>query len=374
LIWKTVLRTGSWRYRPGPGQRPIAKPLNVIAGHSDNPKLIIGLADIVDAFNDGAIEHVTVPTSHEDRVEENTGFIRALKIDADPKRPGESRLRAGFDFTEDEVEAKVLNGSIANTSVGLYFDYVRKDDGREYKVALAHVALTNHPWINGMEPFGSLEASEDVEVVSLEFEEQTEEHLAQKVKVAWSPSNGHNYMREQVQRALDQSYPGGLEEPGHYIIDMADGQALVGAGYGEGNVYVVSYKMKDDSVELAPKDKWVTAKQEWVESYSEQIRREEPKPSAQKPVDKPTMNLPMPVSSFLDYLHASQRSRELRLSQTTTNGQEVIHMSDVKGLESLELSEEVRGQVEALLATKEQELAQKQLELAELSKKDRERA
>src|ERR1044072_1795686 len=38
LIWKTVLRTGTWAYRPGAGQRPIAQPIVVTPGHSDNPR------------------------------------------------------------------------------------------------------------------------------------------------------------------------------------------------------------------------------------------------------------------------------------------------------------------------------------------------
>lgn len=173
LIWKTVLRTGTWRYRPGAGQKPVHRPLHVIAGNSSNPQSVIGMSDLVRSFEDGAIEHVTIPLSHQDKVDENTGFIRKLKVEEDPNREGHHILRAGFDFTEKDVESKVKNGSIANTSVGLFYDYVRKEDGKRFPIALAHIALTNHPWINGMQPFG-IEASESVEVNSLEFSEDEE--------------------------------------------------------------------------------------------------------------------------------------------------------------------------------------------------------
>lgn len=178
LIWKTVLRTGSWRYRPeSRTQRPIAKPIFVTAGNSTNTASTIGMADIVDSFNSNAIDHVTIPLSHNDKVDENTGYVKSLKIEDDPDRPGQSVLRAALKFTEPEIEQKVRNGSIANTSVGLFYDYIRKDDGKKFGTAMKHIALTNSPWINGMTPFGMSEETE-IDVNSLEFE--TEEIVTEE--------------------------------------------------------------------------------------------------------------------------------------------------------------------------------------------------
>lgn len=176
LVWKPVLRTGTWKYRPGPGQKPIPDPLKVIKGRSDNPRKILGLEDIYDSFKRKAIEHITIPTSHQDRVDENTGYVKGLKIEEDPDRPGESVLVAGLDFTDPDIKSKIKNGSIANTSVGLFYDYIRKDDGEKFGTALAHIALTNRPWINGMKPFGlsELEKSDKIKVNSLEFSEEDE--------------------------------------------------------------------------------------------------------------------------------------------------------------------------------------------------------
>jgi len=161
LVWKEVLREGEWTVRPGANQSPVKKPLKVVAGYSSDPSTEIGFSDLIDAFNDGAIDHVTVPTSHEDKPEQNTGFVRALEVRL--AEDGTSKLFAGLEFTEPDIKEKALRGTIANTSVGVIFDYIKKSTGQVYKMALGHIALTNKPWINGMKPFG-VNASEDLDV------------------------------------------------------------------------------------------------------------------------------------------------------------------------------------------------------------------
>jgi hypothetical protein len=169
LIWKEALATGTWAMTPGPGQKPVSKPL--IVKYDSNDARHISLRRLVDHFEERAVDHVTVPLSHADRVDENTGFVEKLKIIDDAKRPGHHKLIAGYRFTEPEIKQKVVNGSIANNSVGILFDYVRKRDGKVFPQVLAHIALTNRPWIDGLAPFGigpdgSIAASEDVHVVS----------------------------------------------------------------------------------------------------------------------------------------------------------------------------------------------------------------
>jgi len=177
LVWKEVLREGEWAYRPGPGHKPMNKPLKVVAGYSADPSKEIGFADLTDAFNDGAMDHVTVPTSHADQPHENTGFVRQLEV---REVDGSNRLYAGFEFTEPDIKEKALRGTIANTSVGVIFDYVKKSSGKVYKMALGHVALTNKPWIDGMKPFG-IAASEDVpeeEIVSVVIDDSQTESIS----------------------------------------------------------------------------------------------------------------------------------------------------------------------------------------------------
>jgi hypothetical protein len=174
LVWKEVLREGEWTVRPGANQSPVKKPLKVVVGYSEDPSTEIGFADLIDAFNEGAIDHVTIPTSHEDKPEQNTGFVRALEVRQ--AEDGTYKLFAGMEFTEPDIKEKALRGTIANTSVGVIFDYIKKSTGKVYKMALGHIALTNKPWINGMKPFG-VNASEDLdieEIASVIIEEGVE--------------------------------------------------------------------------------------------------------------------------------------------------------------------------------------------------------
>lgn len=171
VVWKPILREGKWLMSPGPGQKPQAKPITVVKdGLSDGNKLIISIEDIKNNFDSGAVEHVTIPTSHADRVLENTGFVKDLRISTDAK--GRTVLEAAHDFTEPDVREKALRGTIANTSAGILFDYVNKETGKKNSAVLGHVALTNHPWLTDMKPFGVM-ASENVQVMAFSEESET---------------------------------------------------------------------------------------------------------------------------------------------------------------------------------------------------------
>lgn len=160
-IWATVLPVGEWAMTPDPRTgKPVNKPLRVIEGRSDDARKQIGLQDLIDAFREGAIQHVTIPLSHEDRPDENTGYIRDMRIEFDPKI-GKTALRAAFDFTEPEIAGKVQRGSIAGRSAGILFDYADKKLGKHFKSVVGHIALTNKPWIGGMPSFaGDFNASD----------------------------------------------------------------------------------------------------------------------------------------------------------------------------------------------------------------------
>lgn len=176
LVWKTAIRTGRWEISPGAGG-PTAKPLIFVPGRSADPQTAIGLQDIVDNFDAGAVEHVTVPKSHLDNVDENTGYVEKLKIE--PQPDGSHHLMAGIRFTEPDIKDKVLRGSIANSSVGLKFNYQRKEDGRMFPIALDHLALTNKPWLNKLTPFGLSEKEEkEAEVAFMNFSDPSTEPQA----------------------------------------------------------------------------------------------------------------------------------------------------------------------------------------------------
>lgn len=149
LIWKPMLPVGIWNVGPN------GRPLKVVAGRSKDQRKEIGMQDVIDAFDAQAVPHVTVPLSHEDKTDENTGYIRKVKV---ATINGIKTLMGGHHFTDKKVEGKVTEGSIANTSVGLEFDYVRKDDGKKFPIILRHNALTNRPWLGRkLAPFGLAE-------------------------------------------------------------------------------------------------------------------------------------------------------------------------------------------------------------------------
>ena len=174
LIWKDILPEGTLAISPGGGGRSVRRPLVVVGGKSPNPRVAIGLTDIKEAFEKGAFKHVTVPSTHANKLEENQGFIRKLRID---EVAGHKVLRGGFDFTEPVAKEKVKNGTWADCSVGLVFDRVDKTTGERFPIALEHVNLTNQPWVTrGMGAFGlsededdRIEASDLGEVQTLEF-------------------------------------------------------------------------------------------------------------------------------------------------------------------------------------------------------------
>ena len=172
VIWKTIMREGTWKYAPGPGQKPIEKPITVTRdGQSSAERFTISLQELKDNFEKGAKDHVTIPTSHEDKVYENTGFIRDLRISQDEK--GRAILEAAHDFTEPSIKEKVLRGSIANVSAGVLFDYIKKDTGDKFNAILGHSALTNSPWLNDMAPFrNAVNAGEDLEILSFSEEDE----------------------------------------------------------------------------------------------------------------------------------------------------------------------------------------------------------
>ena len=167
LVWKPIMREGTWKFSPGAGGA-VQKPITVVkSGKSDAENLILSMSELKKNFESGAVEHVTIPASHKDTVLENTGFIRKLRFTKDEQ--GRTVLEAGMDFTEPDVKEKALRGTIANTSAGVLFDYIHKESGKRFRSVLAHAALTNRPWLNGMKPFG-VNASDDLKVLGFSEE------------------------------------------------------------------------------------------------------------------------------------------------------------------------------------------------------------
>lgn len=170
LIWKTFLREGKWAYSPKDG-KAIAKPLTIVkSGSSDPVKNVVSMADIKKNFEVGSFQHVTVPLSHEDKVNENTGFVKKLRFGKDEK--GRATLEAAIDFTEPDIKEKIERGTIPNVSAGIHWNHVNKETGKKFLASMGHLALTTKPWIGEMKPFG-VNASENIKVVTFSEEPHT---------------------------------------------------------------------------------------------------------------------------------------------------------------------------------------------------------
>ncbi len=238
LMWKPVLRTGVWNVGPN------GQPLRVVAGRSTNPQAVIGLQDIVDNYEAGAVEHVTVPVTHNDTVEENRGFVKGLKIAA--SADGQTHyLMAGHQITEPDTAGKIKRGTIANTSVGLEFDYVRKEDGKKFPIILRHVALTNRPWINRLTPFG-VEASEveekGFEVCAMEFSEDLTK--AEESRLSWDDRLSFADLQVKISEQLD------LE-----VMNISTDRVLLKDG---DKMFVAGYSVEDGNIAVADRETWST--------------------------------------------------------------------------------------------------------------------
>lgn len=296
LIWAPILRSGMLATRPGPNGQKLDEPLIFVPGKSDNQLKEIGLQDIVDAFNDKAIEYVTIPESHDNKVTENTGFIRGLKIASSKKMPGEKVILGGHDFTEPDIKEKIKRGSIASRSCGLLHDYKNTTTGKVYAIALEHSALTNKPWVGGMAPYGAEEYS-DRTVVPMFLSEKSftankEEEKSVPTKLAQETNNEPTKLADKAPKSEfladiqwgDDVSQGDIEKqinnilitmcggdddlfPRYYLLDRTNDKALIKVNYGIGNdndAWVAPYTVDGDKVNLAPFSDWIDVEQKWV--------------------------------------------------------------------------------------------------------------
>lgn len=190
LLWAPVLRSGMLATRPGPNGTKVHEPLVFVPGYATDPHKEIGLQNLVDSFEAGAVQHVTIPTTHENNVLDNTGFIKGLKIVDSRRRPGEKVLVAGHDFRDPDVKKKIGLGTIANRSCGIVYDYTNTESGKTYDQVIDHVALTNKPWVTGMTPYGEIESEEDFadrEVVPMLLSEAPRESTIE-LDLSWDGS------------------------------------------------------------------------------------------------------------------------------------------------------------------------------------------
>lgn len=380
LVWKVLLRTGTWKLRPGPGGVKVNKPLSVYrdkapAGH-------ISLAEIKKSFDATAIEYVTAPILHADGTMDNKGFIKKLAIQdvAGEDGSGEtvSLLWAGFEITEPDVAGMIKRKTIPSVSAGVVFDYERPEDGKKFGQVLVHAMLTHKPWINKTGPFvddlpeGVMATdvlSEGEKVSFFGFSIDLESGVKpdeppdpggdSKTKpgtVVWSPDQGYQFTRGRVQKALDnwrrtvlrQKFPDDKYDIPYYNVDDVSrnsdktGAALICSGYGsEREAWVANFKDTDDGVEIDAYQNWVPAKQEWVAASQQQEPGTAPVATGPKVIPSPPEDT--------DPLRAAQRRRAEVTGlgiKTTTNRGAMSGINLANLLSGVELSDEQRAGIQ----------------------------
>lgn len=388
LTWKVVLRTGTWKLRPGPGGTKVRKPLRVYRDKA--PKGHISMSELVKNFDAGAIEFVTVPILHSDGTLENTGYVRKLAIQdvsgEDGSKEKQALLWAGFEFTEPDVAGKVERGTIPAVSAGVMFDYEATEGGEKYSQVLAHVMLTNKPWIGKTGKFttkppegvmASEISGEEIIVEELQFDtnpptsrfrldleayddgesDPAKKDPAPSGSVVWKPEEGYQFARGRVQKALEDWRRSLLSQrqlgvtyedfPYYHVEDVArfdaqSGKALICSGYGnEKEAWVASFKFDTEGyAEIEPFMNWTTARQEWVAASEQQ------QPSSAPAAGRPPAPADHGSSYTGDALRVAQQRRveqvDLGESQQSPGGT-MPKISEL--LAGVELSQEQRDEI-----------------------------
>lgn len=172
---KRILRFGRWAHPSAPGG-----VLDVNLSYAQK---------LAQNFNDKVWDHVTLPYGHPKSEQESAvnsaGEVIALAVESvgDPAVDG---VWATCLF--DAEHADKVGTKVKGCSAGIIPDYVDHEIGGKGTVGpvLAHLALTNEPYIKGLGEFSPVELSEDVYVLSLSKEDTTpmtlEEMLAALAK------------------------------------------------------------------------------------------------------------------------------------------------------------------------------------------------
>jgi hypothetical protein len=277
IIWKDILREGDFAITPGRKQKV---PFKVTAtGKSSAGDRVISMAELMKSFEDKAFESVTIPLRHPrpgepDDVLNNSGYVESLRV---VKKGGKHYMQAGLGFTEPDIAEKVRRGTIPNVSSGILFDFNRKADDKTFPVALNHVCLTKQPWIDDLEPFKRVYASDDeiadddIRIDVVDLDDTTSDDSTDKAEIVWNEQASYNWVRTEVQAALSPDEPTDLEvprmpQPMYSVIDISrDDTALVEEWFrGDRKRWVIPFDLGDNKITISPATRWVEVREAMI--------------------------------------------------------------------------------------------------------------
>lgn len=137
LFRKELIRVGEYTMPGDPERRILITPER--------------LQNWAQAFSESGVK-VWVPLGHSRAPEQNAGWVRDMVVEEDT-------LIATLEITDEEVAEKLREGSIADVSIGVEYDFV-DCNGRSWAEMVRHVALTVDPHIRQQNGFDELKPEE----------------------------------------------------------------------------------------------------------------------------------------------------------------------------------------------------------------------
>lgn len=281
IIWKDILREGDFAITPGRKQKVPFKVTTT--GKSSAADRVISMAELMKSFEDKAFESVTIPLRHPkpgepDDVLNNSGYVESLRV---VKKGGKHYMQAGLGFTEPDIADKVRRGTIPNVSSGILFDFNRKADDKMFPVALNHVCLTKQPWIDDLEPFKRVYASDeaitddDIRIDVVDLDDTTSSDSGggstDKAEIVWNEQGSYNWVRNEVQAALSPDEPTDMEvprmpQPMYSVMDISrDDTALVEEWFrGDRKRWVIPFDLAENKITISPATRWVEVREAMV--------------------------------------------------------------------------------------------------------------
>lgn len=132
-LWrKHLLRLSEWVHPNDPSKK-LTVTMDVLRRLKEN-------------FDAGVLDFVPVPSRHTDDWQDNRG--ETLALDIDPVKGLYATV-----LVDEDTDRAIAEQKLRGVSAGFDPDYLDKESGRRIGPVLKHIALTNVPYIKGLEGF-----------------------------------------------------------------------------------------------------------------------------------------------------------------------------------------------------------------------------
>ena len=231
--WKQILKYGE-----------VSHPLDLSIKHDINERMV---DNVVDAFSKNVLEKVPIlsGTHDNDAVEKTVGLVQDLRKTTDGL---DGKMEILDEDISKLVETKDSEGKSLLSGVSVYIAPSGTSEGDFYPEVLWHVALTNFPWITGMDDFVKIAASHSVYTIPrlVKFE-----NLSQRVEDIRSA-----YYSKIDRNLIDYSYVKEVHD--EFVIVSSDESGLLRYSYvidNDGDItFGDSERVRAEYVALANKE------------------------------------------------------------------------------------------------------------------------